>query len=168
MAYITLSENILAALIIAARGDLGETLGEAAMHLELWQEANDCHFGTGKEDVASSLQLLWYLDPDINARCRLSAEVLECLTLREAVPILLKYKHWSSNDEGDYWSELSSRLVKGSSEPLCSTSFRNHEMVQFFTQGESPKPGPTLAFLDGLGFSNSYLKKCAEASILLG
>jgi hypothetical protein len=163
MSYQTLSENIVAALITAARGDFLVNLKYAANQLEAWQQEHDCHFGTGRSDVSSSLQLLWYADPQLSDACRTSSQVLNRLSLSDVLPILLTYKHWCSNDEGEFWAEASTRYPGGGKTEIRSTSFRTYKLKQYTKTGFTQNADETLRFLCKLGLDEQHLRDCARS-----
>ena len=162
MAAYSLAENIVAALVCCSNGDLGVSLEEAVRGVERWQREKDCHFGTWRHDVRSSLQILWFFDQDLRTRCDSSATVLGDLTLAEALPILGKYKHWYANDEGAYWDEPTRRFANGEDGAICSTSFRSYEMQRFFSRPEATHSTRVVRFLQKLGFDAAHFRRCSR------
>jgi len=162
MSYLTLSENIVAALITAARGDLSVPLGDVVDEFEAWQQEHDCHFGTCRDDVRSSLALLWTLDPEFTKLCDYGKVFIE-LTLSDALPILLEYKYWYSNDEGDYWVEASTRYPGDGNAAMRSTSFRTYKLKQYIKTDVTQDVDETLRFLCKLGLGEQHLRECARS-----
>lgn len=156
----TLSENIVAALITAARGNLSVPLGEALDRLEAWQRKHDCRFGTDPEDIRGSLALLWMLDPECSRHCDLG-NLFDRLTLSDMLPILLQYKHWYSNDEGDYWLEATTRYPGDGKTAIQSTSFRTYRLQQYIKDHATPDASDLLRFLCKLGLDAQHLRNCA-------
>ena len=154
MAYQTLAENIVAALILAAHGDLTVSLSDSIRRVEAWQRDNDCHFGTERSDIGMSLRLLRFFDEQFDDMAE--------RTLAEAIPALLTYKHWSSSDEGAYWDAATPRRVEGTPTEIRSTSFRTHELQQYLTCSEHRDPDRIVYLLRRLGLHEDHLFACAR------
>ncbi len=162
MAYLTLSENIVALLITAADGDLTLQLGDAMSQLDAWQQKHNCHFGTCRSDVSASIRLLWFEDIALFNLCSKSSEEVDRLELSEVLPMLLKYKHWYANDEASYWEKASTRYLADDEPPLQSTSFRSFKLSQYLDTGTDRQSEQTLQVLCKLGLDEKHLQSCAR------
>ncbi|MGI9325076.1 MAG: hypothetical protein ACR2PZ_07645 [Pseudomonadales bacterium] len=162
MAYLTLSENIVAALITAADGVLTLQLGDALGQLDAWQQKHNCHFGTCRSDVSTSVHLLWFEDIALFNLCPTSSEKVDQLGLSEVLPVLLKYKHWYANDEASYWEKASTRHQADNKPPLQSTSFRSFKLRQYLDASTDRKSDQTLQILGKLGLGEKHLQSCAR------
>ncbi len=162
MSYETLSENIVAALVIAAGGDLSVGIQQAVNRLEAWQKEHNCHFGTERADVSSSLRLLCFADPEFVEICGSSRLWPRGLTLLDVLPRLLTYKHWYANDEGSYWEPPSSRRLPPGRRVVQAVSFRTLRLRQHLTADAAKSPDEVLRRLTSLGFSESQLRTVAR------
>ena len=162
MSYETLSENIVAALVTAAGGDLSAGIEHAVNRLEAWQAEHDCHFGTERADVGSSLRLLWFTDPEFVEICGPSWLWPHGVTLLDVLPRLLTYKHWYANDEGSYWEPPARHRLPSGGRVVQAVSFRTLRLRQHLTADAAKSPDEVLKRLASLGFSESQLQMMAR------
>ncbi|HUU76018.1 MAG TPA: hypothetical protein VMW63_08010 [Methanoregulaceae archaeon] len=153
MASAILSEDIVAACLILAKGDMNVTMGEVIRRFETLQETTGSHFGESETDFRSAfIQLGSFVGgkrrwkrPEYDTSGD-PLDIFRGFSLREFIIPVLKWQYFYCNDESEWWCRDRDRTL----------SDRNKSMRKFFANEENLTPDTIKEFLEKNGWGEYF------------